>query len=987
MPFPVRLYQTAHFGNAWESVFAPWFEKQSNSLGQSLEPSVVLVPNQAWGALLKQQALAAGFSTFGVHFWEPGILRKRLLDKMAPDRKVAIREDLCLLMAEAARQVARTPSARALAAEPDTLVGACDRLFAAGYDHTVLKNDLWRNIVARFEELLGQSGYWNAYQADRHLVEWSRKNPGGTFNALLAAGFSAGHWPLKNILKAACGVSAEADLCLASGRDTAPEQAWVGTWEEHYGEAALTDPVELERPAFSGLSDRFALDNAGPREGSGLACRIAGNVLSEADAIVAQAMTWLAEEDCSRLGIVLPPNSVLAREVSARLVKSDIPHHDAIGFFPAQAHRQSLLNAWVDFQRDQALRPFVLFLQLQRQLGLEDAGRAKAVEALLKSAFDAVLTDDLAVIRTRILENNQEESVADYLNAWSPLPAEADFLELYESCLQSLTALGWAKEVGELREKAEALAMAFAGPVKRETFLRWLADVMRTPGRTRNSAGRHPFSPLQVLSYDQADGQTFSHLVLGGLNHGAWPPEYVPSPILSVEDMEELNRASLQQGSQGEGHWIVSGGRGYLMDSRTERLLANSSLVNLLESTTHAIAATASVADDDDFSRTCLVSDFLLKLYRADCGTLLDESRLRAMAKATQAWLSKSHTSNTEAEETVIPMLRAHRARRDDSRPFGEYEFAFREPPPGGLRLSCKSWEDIFRRPASVWLTVILRVRKAVRYDEPPSWPLVTGSWVHSWLRLNPPDGSEGFFTRETQGLSWSEQVLTSSRQWREQIARIYLEAGRSLPDWWQAGWAEARACALSLAENLDGFDDWSGLASEWTLPTGAKAVVPGALDLPLTGRIDLVLAREWQPSSKTEEAWPEEAPFWVLDFKTGGDKPLSPNTLARGEGVQLALYALALDYFGSRQVSVSLARPGTTLTPQLNLEDLKSFTGLWAGLQGIHKSGVIGMAGPIRDRFRYVGDYPLATLPVNEEVLAAKWVKTHPQIPVPRPS
>jgi hypothetical protein len=44
-----------------------------------------------------------------------------------------------------------------------------------------------------------------------------------------------------------------------------------------------------------------------------------------------------------------------------------------------------------------------------------------------------------------------------------------------------------------------------------------------------------------------------------------------------------------------------------------------------------------------------------------------------------------------------------------------------------------------------------------------------------------------------------------------------------------------------------------------------------------------------------------------------------------------------------------------------------------------MQERGVFGMLGGLRDEFAFRGDYPLATLAIDPEVLEEKWALTHP--------
>ena len=44
-----------------------------------------------------------------------------------------------------------------------------------------------------------------------------------------------------------------------------------------------------------------------------------------------------------------------------------------------------------------------------------------------------------------------------------------------------------------------------------------------------------------------------------------------------------------------------------------------------------------------------------------------------------------------------------------------------------------------------------------------------------------------------------------------------------------------------------------------------------------------------------------------------------------------------------------------------------------------MQETGIFGLRGPIRNEFGFNPDYPLATLPIDQEFLDEKWVLTHP--------
>jgi hypothetical protein len=153
----------------------------------------------------------------------------------------------------------------------------------------------------------------------------------------------------------------------------------------------------------------------------------------------------------------------------------------------------------------------------------------------------------------------------------------------------------------------------------------------------------------------------------------------------------------------------------------------------------------------------------------------------------------------------------------------------------------------------------------------------------------------------------------------------------------------------------------------EWKLEEVALPFDEDALHV--KGRVDLLLTT----GDSIENAW-------LVDYKTGNRRALSTKELATGSGVQLALYALALRAAGAREVGLSLlTSDGELDAPQLSVVDLDTLDGLWRGLVRMQNSGIFGLRGALRPEYGVRSDFPLATLAIDEEILAEKWALTHP--------
>ncbi|HEV2966378.1 MAG TPA: PD-(D/E)XK nuclease family protein, partial [Chthoniobacterales bacterium] len=210
------------------------------------------------------------------------------------------------------------------------------------------------------------------------------------------------------------------------------------------------------------------------------------------------------------------------------------------------------------------------------------------------------------------------------------------------------------------------------------------------------------------------------------------------------------------------------------------------------------------------------------------------------------------------------------------------------------------------------------------------------------------------------------------------------------LPDWWHSGWGNALYIADCLAAKVSDLHDWSEMAVEWSLSEPSLIPLSENETLRVRGRIDLILAR-----AKSDQSQIGYEDLWVVDYKTGRQRGFSLKELRKkdtpqrkfrkqlieGRGVQLALYALAVHALGAEHVQLTLLSPAEQLEPQFHLADVLAQKDFWSELHRMQETGVFGMLGAVHSDFGFVRDYPLATLPIDTDLLKAKWALTHPAL------
>jgi PD-(D/E)XK nuclease superfamily len=295
------------------------------------------------------------------------------------------------------------------------------------------------------------------------------------------------------------------------------------------------------------------------------------------------------------------------------------------------------------------------------------------------------------------------------------------------------------------------------------------------------------------------------------------------------------------------------------------------------------------------------------------------------------------------------------------------------------------------KSPAIEWMRLFLGVDPDTENGN--AWATATGKWVHCWLAESVRQTTGDAFVELCEVDEIRGRLVEHARQFRDDVHDLSVACGRPLPDWWVSGWSNALYIADRLAAKLSGLAaDWTHMAPEWPLDSPTKIPVGKNEFLRVRGRIDLILAR----GTRKESRLPFEN-LWLIDYKTGRQRGLKlherrskeapaekfQKLLAKGRGVQLALYALAAHTLGASIVQLALLGLADELEPQFRLEDALAQKEFWQELYRMQETGVFGMLGPVHADYGFAYNYPLATLGIDETLLKQKWAITHPALAI----
>jgi hypothetical protein len=837
------------------------------------------------------------------------------------------------------------------------------------------------------------------HATDRALLAEAPTRP-AIFASVFITGFDGAQWPLWPVLAATIYAADDATIALRNPREEAQEldATWIGTWEQEFTAADPLSCSDAPRPfedvlRISESPAEIAQRAANPMRNVDFL--VGRNTVEQARAVVQKALHFLADPACDRLGILLPGQGALARRVAELLTDLAIPHNDGLAHPRPGPFETADWPAWLELQQTPHLPALLRFLRVfPSSTDLFEGLDPAKIEDGLRRTFNDLLIDDLTVLAEwleRDLLRPNAAILARGLRALPRLPAQATFAEFLTASTAAFIRLNWTGRVTELTRLTEGWAARLAGPITRANFLRWLGEILISTSIERAPIGNHPYARIQLLSYANAEAQTWTHLIAAGLNEGHWPPSLEEGGWLGENEIDTLNRRivglnvrATVQGRQGEGHATVQPGKTLCLGPTQRRTLLQRQFLSTLEAASVAVAATAQLFDEATSDRPLNPSDFFTRFYFCARGMGLSQAAMGALREETGRWLETGdlwHTPPSDSAAKTQTRL-AFDARRDPAQPFGEYEFALRTPLAKPVRLAATAWEGALKTPALAWMAYFLGIAAREADLDPSPWNLAIGQWSHAWLRAIADAGEGHAFAPLPQPDEIVRRVLNRAAEFEARAVHVLESCGRAVPDWWRSLAQQAMHVAHVLARRVAAVSGPTHIATEWKF---ADTLI--AQGLHVRGRPDVIL---------TDGPSAAAAP-WIVDYKTGRKKSLRPSSrdlmpseriasvmkrLREGDGLQLALYALALQHLGAATVRLSLLTPELNLDePQLTEADLPANDALWQGLHAMQESGVFGMRGELRSEFAFNDDYPLATLAIDSAVLDEKWTRTHPHL------
>jgi PD-(D/E)XK nuclease superfamily len=727
------------------------------------------------------------------------------------------------------------------------------------------------------------------------------------------------------------------------------------------------------------------------------------NNVEQARAIVALTAKFLADDCCTRIGILFARPGPLARLVASFLDSARIPHNDGIAHLEPGVFDNDAWRAWLELQNNPRLKFLLRFLRAS-QVEFFDKLSIFHVEEVLRRAYSDVLLDNIDILGeycARDADNARSTNVARGLEKIEILRGNGALTEFLSQTRKIFISLGWKEHWSEIDRLSRNWSNRCTGTFSKGIYLRWVREVLSAPSLSRDEFGGHLYSRVHLLPYTEAEGQFWSHLILAGLNEETWPALDEDLGFVREQEIHDfnshsriLNRRAVKRGRHGEGQWSIAENKAFFLGAKERRFIRRRQLINVVESVSTAIGVTANLYSESFPSRIANPTDFFSWVYCGARGRGVSQQTLHMLERQTRSWLKDWSPIDAQKIDSIsVGRTRYAFDARRQARPASPFEFALRAPPEKPVALRVTDWEQALRCPAIIWMKIFLGAEAADEGSD--AWPAATGQWVHRWLAESAQADRTEAFVPITEVEEIRGRLLTQARAFHQFVQDLCTARDTPLPDWWLSGWSNALYLADCLAAKLsDLSNDWSGWAVEWPLGSPFASISLGDNEtLRLRGRIDLILARGER--NRSPLGYPH---LWLVDYKTGRQRGFNLHELrgresmaqkfrrqlTKSKGVQLALYALAARELGAEHVQLTVLGTIDDLEPQFRLEDALAQTEFWRELHRMQETGVFGMLGPVHSDYGFAPAYPLATLPIDTDLLEEKWVLTHPAFMVP---
>jgi PD-(D/E)XK nuclease superfamily len=920
-----RLQLYSHAGDAWQSGLGEWLRRRSAAAATGQKTWFVTDSYQqvSW---LRQQALQSGLTLFGIHFMNCRHLRQRLCQLAGLPTPVFGRETLRLLT-DCALSQSGSEFAQPMGA---ALLEALDELAASGWLRRHGEKAAFdllgvpaaqRQVLAR----LTASDFWRPRTDQRLKRELRRKGD----VAIGIFGFDALCRHETDLLLAALNFAHEGRVWFHQPLvGNSPNFEWIEVFETALGLDKEVCPAASDARPFESFVDSW--NGVAPENPATPDLLVANTWADQVRHIVDYTASVLVREP-GEIAIVVPDNSLTGPAVVRELLARGIAVTDEIRE-PTQApDNVELARLAAEFVSER--RTIEVFLKIlhrclrdpeqfgllrDRLLRVFGQHQTRAVEYLIEfTDLPAFVKELLAVFPAAPSQSDWKGSTCFWRETCEKVTslcaAQPNFLRAI-NLVDPQSGVPWA-EIGMVLDGRSIPSALFFG------FVRELLPKAKH-AQTESVRG---YAKVVVTPASKRLGCVCDHLILADAQAEAWPIRPLENPILRDALKEKLDFSGILTGSQ-------------------ERRLHEERYLQLLYHTRGRAA---------------------LSWYRFNQGEELLPNHLVTFCElALQPKVYKYHRQPAEPEfpKPSIQRLREiHRTRLDPSQPFDRYFLNFAE-----ANLPRRAWHPSQLKaaretPGTFAFKMMFRCEIERNRVFRRTQADVLGSLMHRLLENAFYPAKDFARLRDILSLpSSNSNQVAATLQARIKAAADSMIAslGSSENDlWWSSILKKAVWLAAQIVRNLTPvLDPAKWVSSEYEMTSNDQ---PGRLYL--RGRADLVIS--------DRKVLSEGANVTVIDFKSSLSEGL--NSLIARHILQFVAYADLVRSLGADQSQIELATPVEARSiPEFRLEDGRV---MYQDLVRTQETLCFGRRGDARNRFETIEHLPIATLPIDQQLLERK--------------
>ncbi len=859
-----------------------------------------------------------------LHTFTPSALRERLIKDLPCSETQncpAKPADLHLAL-KLALAKDMSPKAQAVKLDVEHWATQLKQLLKTGIAEESIEDPWLRTLAQKQTSFLKQADLVYPHLFDWEKLKHQKVQERLPFK-LICIGFDLKGSDLFPLLARAALLSEEALILLT--QDTT-DAALIGSWEEILQEPIEIFPEETLCPKYYHITPS------------------AKHPHDIIDTLLATLQHELKGQNKNEHIIISAEDPALLRELAAQLEWLNIPFYDTTGAPLHTKGKKELFFEWLHFQEKRTLSAALDFARcLEKHSLLPDKHTAVLLSRSWEPLLGILQTEALPPIFAYLEKTQKQkpthtrEALLSFFKAWPLLPKKIE-IAAFEGKLKTLPQEIWPDSLSFYG--LQAWSQPIIDPIDTSYLLQYLRQSLLHSSHSRSHFGTHSWASIWILPLDLALGiPADRRFLLEG--------ERTRKAFFDLEApfIYKLNQEAICTGSQGEGHDIFVFGKSPLLTPREEEKLH-------IQKRSH-------------FLRTATSASYFIGQNIESLESISWQELSVCVRQSALNWRMKPLLD-------VSAIQQAYQERRNPQTPFGPYDYSC----PTTMRplpsLSCQNWEILMQHPVAIWYKNILHTESLFFPNSIKARFKQKGIWVHEWIQQdNNPKSLH----------SWKNSIYSQAQAVRASVEGSFFESEQALPGLWRYTWETALSLALEFLESMQGMAlEFPHIKQEISIPGTQTLQLPGGGYLQITGRMDAVLSAENWSFTNTKEALPA---LWIVDFKTYPFRPITQASLNRGTGLQLALYAMALQALGAKQVRASILSPSAGKNKPIGIDTdlLASCDGLWKSMERIANQGIFGDRAQNLFGNPQRSSYPIATLAVDPSILEMKWQLTHPEL------